>query len=163
MQARSHHWLTRLYPADWRARYGDEMDALIEEEGGGWRQMIDIGAAATIERVRSLDFGVKTMQAFPGSVATLARKPSAIIPFGMSTCALATVLAAVNFFGARPKPDEGAAGHIFQILIAGQLPFLAWFVLRWAKAGGAKGALLVTALQIAAIGIALFPVWYFGL
>lgn len=106
--------------------------------------------------------GVTAMQIHPGNVTDLVRKPSAAIPIAMSACALATVLAAVAFFGARHQPDEGAAAHIFQILIAGQLPFLAWFVLHWANRD-LKGALAILALQGAAIVIALFPVWYFGL
>lgn len=31
-----------LYPSHWRARYGAELDALIEDAGGGWREFVDI-------------------------------------------------------------------------------------------------------------------------
>jgi len=31
-----------LYPPAWRARYGAELDALIEDAGGGWREFLDI-------------------------------------------------------------------------------------------------------------------------
>ena len=31
-----------LYPSAWRARYGAELDALIEDAGGGWREFVDI-------------------------------------------------------------------------------------------------------------------------
>jgi hypothetical protein len=32
----------RLYPARWRQRYGEELDALIEDSGGGWRDVLDV-------------------------------------------------------------------------------------------------------------------------
>ena len=100
--------------------------------------------------------------AYPGNVTAFVRKPSAVIPIVMSAAALAVVLSAVILFGARHEPDEGAAAHMFQILIAGQLPFLAWFAFQWLRRDF-KSALSVMALQVAAIVIALFPVWYFGL
>ena len=99
---------------------------------------------------------------YPGNVTVFVRKPSAVIPIVMSAAALVVVLTAVAMFGARHEPDEGAAAHMFQILIAGQLPFLAWFAFQWLRRDF-KSALSVMALQVAAIVIALFPVWYFGL
>lgn len=35
-------WAARLYPPAWRARYGDELDALIEDAGAGWRDLGDV-------------------------------------------------------------------------------------------------------------------------
>lgn len=102
------------------------------------------------------------MQTYPESVAALVRRPSSIIPILMSGAALAVVVAAVTFFGARPKQDEGAAAHIFQIMIAGQLPFLAWFASQRLRRDF-KTAVIVIGFQIGAILIALLPVWYFGL
>jgi hypothetical protein len=99
---------------------------------------------------------------YPGNMTALVRKPSAVIPIVMSAAALAVVLTAVVMFGARHEPDEGAAAHMFQILIAGQLPFLAWFAVHWLRRDF-RSAASVIALQVAAIAIALFPVWYFGL
>lgn len=46
--------LLRLYPSDWRARYGDELLALVSESGLTWRAAADIVVAAAIERVRRL-------------------------------------------------------------------------------------------------------------
>lgn len=158
---RRHRWLTRLYPAAWRARYGDELEALIEDEGGGWSAIANIVANALIERLRPSNVGAQTMT-YPGNVTALVRKPSGAIPIAMSALAFATVISAVTLFGAKPEPDEGAVAHIFQILIAGQLPFLAWFAFHWLR-NDFRSALSVIALQIAAIAIALFPVWYFGL
>jgi hypothetical protein len=102
------------------------------------------------------------MQTYPRNVAVLVRKPSAIVPVAMSLGALSVVLLAIANGSAKPQPDEGAAAHIWQILIAGQLPFVGWFALRWLTRDF-KAALLVLALQLVAIVAALFPVWYLGL
>lgn len=161
MSSNRHHWLTRLYPAAWRNRYGDEMDALIEDEGCGWGAFGNIATNALIERLHPSTRGARAMT-YPGNVAAFVRKPSAVIPIVMSGTALAVVVAAITLFGARREPDEGIAGHIFQILIVGQLPFLGWFAFNWLKREF-KSAISVIGLQVAAIAIALFPVWYFGL
>jgi hypothetical protein len=157
-----HHWLTRLYPSEWRARYGDEMDELLGG-GCGWRDILDVVRSALVERLRhSSGAGVESMQTYPRNVAVLVRKPSAIVPVAMSLGALSVVLLAIANGSAKPQPDEGAAAHIWQILIAGQLPFVGWFALRWLTRDF-KAALLVLALQLVAIVAALFPVWYLGL
>ena len=163
MTRKRHHWLTRLYPPRWRARYGDEMDDLLEREGFGWREAIDVIKAAAGERLFNFSrMGVQSMQSYPASVATLVRKPSAIVPIAMSLCALALVLVVVTVFGAKREPDEGTAAHIWQLLMAGQLPFLAWFALHWLTRDF-RAALVVVGLQILAFAAALFPVWLLGL
>ena len=35
-------WAAKLYPPAWRSRYGAELEALIEDAGGGWREFVDI-------------------------------------------------------------------------------------------------------------------------
>jgi hypothetical protein len=48
--------LLSLYPAGWRARYGEELQTLIMEAGGGrvtWRVRFDVARAAGRERLRS--------------------------------------------------------------------------------------------------------------
>lgn len=48
--------LLRLYPPGWRARYGDELAALIQETSGGrvpWRVRLDVASAAVTERLRA--------------------------------------------------------------------------------------------------------------
>jgi hypothetical protein len=162
MSEHRHHWLTRLYPGAWRDRYGDEMDELLSD-GCGWRDMLDVVRSALVEQLRhSFGAGAETMRTFPGNVAVLARKPSAVVPVAMSVCALSVVLLAIAKGSAKPQPDEGTAAHIWQILIAGQLPFLGWFALHWLTRDF-KAALPVLALQLLAFVVALFPVWYLGL
>ena len=102
------------------------------------------------------------MQTYPRHVAVLVRKPSALVPIAMSLCALGVVLLAIANGSAKPQPDEGTAAHIWQILIAGQLPFLGWFAVRWLTRDF-KAALPVLGLQLLAFVAALFPVWYLGL
>jgi hypothetical protein len=49
--------LLRWYPAAWRARYGDEMAALLEDTHGGhavpWRERLALARAGSVERARS--------------------------------------------------------------------------------------------------------------
>jgi hypothetical protein len=160
---RGPHWLTRLYPKEWRARYGDELDALIEQEGHGWREVVDVVKAAATERMHQVSrAGVEAMKAHPANIGVFVRKPSAIVPIAMSICASATVLFSIAVVGAKREPDEGAAAHILQLLMAGQLPFVAWFALNWLKRDFRAG-LTIVGLQLGAIAAALFPVWYLGL
>jgi hypothetical protein len=102
------------------------------------------------------------MQTDPAKVISLARKPSALIPLAMSVAALIDVLLAVAFFGAHHDSGEGAAAHIFQLLIAGQLPFLAWFAVQWMRRDFPR-RLPVMLLQGAAIAVALSPLSFLRL
>lgn len=63
---------------------------------------------------------------------SLLKKPSAYLPLAMSLAALSLVLGHAAVFGIVHEADEGAAAHIWQILMAAQLPFVAYFILRWA-------------------------------
>ena len=95
------------------------------------------------------------------SVTTFTR-PSAVLPLAMSLAALATVIGHIVLFGPAGEADEGAAAHIFQLLIAGQVPIVAFFAFRWLQRTP-KQALAVLALQAFAVIAALAPVWYFHL
>lgn len=90
------------------------------------------------------------------------RRPGAWIPVAMSLAALATVLIHIVRFGTAPEPDEGAAAHIWQILMAGQLPIIAFFAIKWLPKNP-KPTIGVLALQAAAGMAALAPVFYLGL
>jgi hypothetical protein len=82
----------------------------------------------------------------------------------MSVAALLTVLGAVSLFGTGSsvdhagRPDEGAAAHIFQLLIAGQVPFVLFFCIRWLR-HSLKPALQVLLLQVCAALAAFTPVF----
>jgi DNA-binding CsgD family transcriptional regulator len=88
----------------------------------------------------------------------LLKNPSAFLPLAMSFGAFATVLIYVAVFGPAPQADEGTAAHIWQILMAGQLPIIAFFALKWLPRTP-KEALLVLVLQGGAALMALAPVY----
>ena len=90
----------------------------------------------------------------------LLRRPSALIPVFMSLTALALVLGYAAMFGTARQADEGTAAHLWQLLMAGQVPIIAFFALRWLPAEPRK-ALPVVALQVVAALAAMFPVWWF--
>ncbi len=92
----------------------------------------------------------------------LTRQPSAFIPIAMSVAALATVLYHVAMFGVARETDEGAAAHIWQILMGGQVPVVAFYAVKWLpRAPGT--ALQVLAVQAGAALAALAPVYWLGL
>jgi hypothetical protein len=64
--------------------------------------------------------------------------------------------------GTAREPDEGTAAHLWQLLMAGQMPVIAWFAIRWVSKG-ARQALLVLAVQVAAFTAAAAPVALLGL
>jgi hypothetical protein len=79
----------------------------------------------------------------------------------MSLAALATVLIHIARFGVAREADEGTAAHLWEILMAGQLPIIALFAIKWLPKNP-KPALAVLALQAVAGLAALAPVFYFG-
>jgi hypothetical protein len=90
----------------------------------------------------------------------LLRRPSAFIPLAMSAAALAIVVGYAAMFGTARQADEGTAAHLWQLLMAGQLPVIAVFAVRRLPTEP-RPALLVLALQAAAALAAMFPVWWF--
>ena len=87
------------------------------------------------------------------------RSPSALVPIAMSLAALGLVLAHAAIYGVRRETDEGTAAHVFQLLMAGQLPIVAWFAIRH-FAARPRCTLLVLLLQaivaLAAIAAVFF-------
>jgi hypothetical protein len=87
------------------------------------------------------------------------RQPSAFFPLAMSFAALALVLGHAAVFGIVHEADEGTAAHIFQLLMAGQVPVVAFFAIKWLPRTPAR-ALQVLALQACA-AFAAFAAVYF--
>ena len=92
-------------------------------------------------------------------VDTLLKRPSALIPVVMSITALVIVLGYAAMFGVARQADEGTAAHLWQLLMAGQLPVIAFFAIRWVPIQPRQG-LLVLSLQLCAVLAAMFPVWW---
>jgi hypothetical protein len=89
-------------------------------------------------------------------------RPSAMVPIAMSCAALAIVVGHIAMFGSAREADEGTAAHVFQLLMAGQMPIVAFFAIKWLQRTP-KQALLVLTFQALA-GLAAFaPVMYFDL
>jgi len=102
------------------------------------------------------------MNAYFSSVLALAKRPSAFVPISMSIAALAMVLVSLAVSGVVRDADEGAVAHLWQILIGGQLPLLAFFLIKWLPRAP-QAALSVLALQILAAPAAMAPVYLIGL
>jgi hypothetical protein len=80
----------------------------------------------------------------------------------MSSVALVTVVVHVITRDAAPPGDEAATGQLFQLLIAGQAPFVAFFALKWLPRMPSE-AMYVMATQAAAAMVALAPVVFLDL
>jgi hypothetical protein len=94
---------------------------------------------------------------------TLLKKPSGFLPIAMSLAALAIVLVPIIIYGvarveAGRGEDEGADAHLWQFLMGGQLPIVAFFLIKWLPQA-IRPALLVLALQIIAALAAIAPVY----
>ena len=92
------------------------------------------------------------------SLPAIIKRPSAFLPVAMSLAALATVLIHVALFGGAREADEGTAAHIWQLLIAGQVPIVFFFAIKWLPRAPKEG-LYVLAVQAAAGLSALAPVF----
>lgn len=86
------------------------------------------------------------------------KHPSAFLPMAMSFGALATVLTFVALHGTAPQADEGAAAHIWQLLMAAQVPIVLVFALKWVPRSP-RQALPILGLQIGAALAAMAPVF----
>ena len=95
------------------------------------------------------------------SVWAFFRKPSGFLPLAMSAVALLLVLAYVVTTGIARQPDEGAAAHLWQLLMAGQVPVIAYFGVRWV-ASAPKQGVIVLVTQLAAVLVAAAPVFLLG-
>ena len=76
---------------------------------------------------------------------SLVKQPSALIPLAMSCAALALVLGHIALVGVAREADEGTAAHLWQLLMAGQVPVVAFFAITWLPRSP-RQALLVLAL-----------------
>jgi hypothetical protein len=90
----------------------------------------------------------------------LLKRPSALIPLAMSGAALAIVIAYAAMFGVARQADEGTAAHLWQLLMVGQVPVVAFFAIKWLPTEP-RQTLPGLVLQLGAALAAMFPVWWF--
>lgn len=162
--------LVRLYPRGWRDRYGEEFAAFLEEHRGGpaaaanvvWSAVCECARAGLAMLVTRTSGGHMPEQVYTFSAVW--KKPTAYIPVAMSAGALLTVLTAVSRamllhnMGSLHAPDEGAAAHIWQLLMVLQLPVILVFATRWLRRAPGQG-LAVLGVQAAGWLAACAPVY----
>ena len=96
------------------------------------------------------------------NLSRMMKQPSAFLPVTMSCAALATVLIHIAVFGVAREADEGTAAHLWQLLMAAQVPIVAFFAIKWLPRTP-RQALPILALQAAAALAALAPVFFLNL
>lgn len=85
------------------------------------------------------------------------KHPSAFLPIAMSLGALAIALIFLALHGPAPQTDEGAAAHIWQLLMAAQAPIVLYFAIKWVPQSPGR-ALPILAVQLIAAMAAMAPV-----
>src|SRR5664280_1400003 len=96
------------------------------------------------------------------TVRALMRQPTGYLPVAMSLGALVMIVWFVAVYGVVHQPDEGAQAHLWQLLVAGQVPVIAYFAFRWLPRAR-RPSLVVLALQATAIMLlAVAPLWALG-
>jgi hypothetical protein len=81
---------------------------------------------------------------------SLIKQRSAYVPMLMSCAAMALVVHHYAIYGLVHEADEGAAAHVFQILMVTEVPLVAFFAIKWLPRAP-REALLILALQAAAV------------
>lgn len=102
------------------------------------------------------------MEQIPGSFGAITKQPSAYLPLAMSLTALALVLGHIALYGAAREADEGTTAHLWQLLMAGQMPIVALFAIKWLPRAP-RQTLGVLALQAGAGLASLAPVFFLNL
>ena len=138
-----------------RAEWGEAMKHELDHIASGWAAVRWSAGCVVAGYVERGHVG-------SGSLAAVARKPSAFLPMAMSLTALIIVLVTISMYGVVHERDEGAVAHIWQLLMAGQIPILAFFAVRWLPRAP-RQALFVLALQAGVALAAIAPVYYLKL
>jgi hypothetical protein len=73
-------WAAQLYPASWRARYGAEFDALLDDANVRWRDLADVLRGALTMQMTSWKSYGKMAAAAAGACAILALAGSYLMP-----------------------------------------------------------------------------------
>jgi hypothetical protein len=166
MNPRLARLLVRLYPHAWRERYGEEFEELLRTGRGSLRESVDVLWSAFCENIAPTHGG--SMNQDFNSFRAILKHPSAFLPVAMSLTALGVVAcAAIDGFlkgagGIVHQPDEGTAAHLWQLLMAGQLPVLLFFAVRWLPRAP-RQSLYVLALQAGAALASMAPVYFLNL
>ena len=96
------------------------------------------------------------------STFDILKRPSAFVPVTMALAALAVVVTHVAISGTAREADEGTAAHLWQLLMAAQIPVVAFLMIKWLPQAP-RSALSILALQVAVAAAALAPVYFLHL
>jgi hypothetical protein len=88
------------------------------------------------------------------AVTSPARQVSAWIPIAVSLAATSVLVVQAWKYGVNLDGEPGPTTHIFHLLMALQLPFVAHFAVRWLRRGSGT-ALLIFAAQVLAAAAAV--------
>jgi hypothetical protein len=80
------------------------------------------------------------------------------LPLAFSAAALAVVVVHIATVGTAPQADEGTAAHLWQFLMAAQVPLVLYFAIRLPRLIAGSG-LAVLAIQVVAVIVAAAPVF----
>jgi hypothetical protein len=87
------------------------------------------------------------------------RKPSAFLPLAISGSALLLVLGHAAVYGSAHEADEGAAAHIFQLLMLAQAAIMLFFAVKWLPLARLH-AVRILGIQLLAAAVALVSVFF---
>jgi hypothetical protein len=151
--------LIALYPTLWRLRYGEELDDLLGDRRLTPSLALDLARGALEARLHPelMQPRFRLANGPHLNMSTL-KRPSALIPLVMSAAAFGLVLGHIAIFGTARQADEGAAAHLWQLLMAGQIPVIAFFAIKWLPQTP-RQALLVLGSQCLAGLAAAAPVF----
>jgi hypothetical protein len=157
--------LTRMYSRAWQERYNEEFEVLLQDGRVGLHTSANVLCSALRERILPTRGG--KMDHDPNSFGAIVKHPSAFLPVAMSLSALAMLTGAmvhgyITGYHLVREPDEGAVAHLWQLLMAGQLPILAFFAIKWLPRAP-RQSLYVLALQAAAVLASMAPVYFLNL
>jgi hypothetical protein len=169
MNARLARALVRLYPRAWQERYGEEFEAMLidgDRHRSGIHGAADVVWSAVCEHIRpttvlharSTSGGVMDQVSY--SFGRVSRQPIAALSLSIALTALVVVLGAVALNGGRVhETDEGVAAHLWQILMAAQVPAVLVFAIKWLPRAP-RPSLQFLALQAGAILANLAAVFF---
>jgi hypothetical protein len=149
--------LLSLYPATWRRRYGEELEDLLETRPLTLLLALDIARGAFDAHLHPelLQPALFPTGGIHVNFSTL-KRPSALIPLAISLASLSLVLGEVAFF--READQQNRALRLSQLLMAGQIPLIAFFAVRWLPRTREQ-ALLVVVLQVVVWLMVAVPVY----
>ena len=102
------------------------------------------------------------------SFGTIIKRPKVpFLPLAMSLTALTMLLGAIlyGYMASHPlvrEADEGAIAHLWQLLMAGQMPIVAFFAIKWLPRAP-RQTVRVLALQVRAALASIAPVYFLNL